>query len=189
MDGLDELERLDAMLQYQHDTSVAPTLYHEAWLSFLPDVAGRALDVGSGSGRDANWLASLGWYVTAVEPSSSWSVDAYDGSIELVNDSLPNLLSLFSQPQYDLVLVSNVWPALSRIEQQQSLIRLYGLIKEKGLLVITWSSADVKDGTVDEVALQHALIIEGDDFLNPGERLFTAILSANSLTQHDRDLA
>jgi len=191
MDGIDELERLDAMLQYQLDTAVAPTLYHEAWLSFLPDQAGRALDVGSGSGRDANWLASLGWKVTAVEPMLMCPVETYEDGIELLEDCLPNLLTLFSKPQYDLVLVSNVWPCLSRIEQQQSLIRLYGLIKPDGLLVITWSSSDVSEDTVDEVALQNALVIEGDDFLNPGGRLYTAILSSASLAENNEvsDLA
>ena len=29
-----------------------------------------ACDIGAGSGRDANWLASNGWEVVAVEPST-----------------------------------------------------------------------------------------------------------------------
>jgi len=33
-----------------------------------------ALDVGAGSGRDANWLAAKGWQVTATEPAEPITV-------------------------------------------------------------------------------------------------------------------
>src|SRR5690606_32527632 len=48
--------------------AVAAETVHAALLSFLPQGAGLlALDVGAGSGRDAAWLAGLGYEVVAVE--------------------------------------------------------------------------------------------------------------------------
>ena len=50
--------------------SVSADIVHAALLEFIP--RGRdliALDVGAGSGRDAAWLASLGYEVVAVEPA------------------------------------------------------------------------------------------------------------------------
>ena len=38
-------------------------------VNLLPRPPGRALDVGAGTGRDAAWLARLGFQVVAVEPS------------------------------------------------------------------------------------------------------------------------
>ncbi len=52
-----------------HYESVAADVVHGALLEFVP--RGRdllALDIGVGSGRDAAWLASLGYGVVASEP-------------------------------------------------------------------------------------------------------------------------
>ena len=48
--------------------SLDPEALHASWSHFIPDDPGIALDVGAGSGRDANWLAEKGWDVVAVEP-------------------------------------------------------------------------------------------------------------------------
>ena len=48
--------------------SLKPESLHASWSHFIPDDPGIALDIGAGSGRDANWLASKGWDVVAVEP-------------------------------------------------------------------------------------------------------------------------
>lgn len=45
--------------------SVTPNQFVAAELADLP--AGRALDLAAGEGRNAIWLASLGWEVTAVD--------------------------------------------------------------------------------------------------------------------------
>ncbi len=174
-------DRLKSLYEYYR--SVEMSSYHESWIDFLPRSPGTALDIGAGSGRDADWLSKRGWKVTAVEPNPQWArLQKVNKSIEWVSDTLPNLLALFSKPQYDLVLVSNVWPSLSRIEQQQSLIRLFGLVKEFGILVITWSSADVDLDHVDQLTLQNALIIESDDRLNKGEKQMVAVFSSKALS-------
>ncbi len=48
-----------------------------AWLrDSLPAVPACVLDIGAGSGRDAAWLASLGFDVVAVEPSAAMVKEA-----------------------------------------------------------------------------------------------------------------
>lgn len=43
-----------------------------AWFrDVLPAAPACVLDIGAGSGRDAEWLASLGYEVIAVEPSAA----------------------------------------------------------------------------------------------------------------------
>src|SRR6476659_6259622 len=48
--------------------SVTPNQFVAAELADLPP--GRALDLAAGEGRNAIWLASLGWQVTAVDFSA-----------------------------------------------------------------------------------------------------------------------
>ena len=68
-----------------------------AWFrDFLPTAPACVLDIGAGSGRDAAWLASLGFDVVAVEPSAAMVQEARrfhpDAPIHWIEgDSLPGL--------------------------------------------------------------------------------------------------
>jgi SAM-dependent methyltransferase len=50
---------------HDHVWSVTPNQFVERELADLPP--GRALDLACGEGRNAAWLASLGWHVTGVD--------------------------------------------------------------------------------------------------------------------------
>lgn len=70
---------------------------------------GRALDLGAGEGRNAVWLASIGWTVTAVDFSraglerASAMADDADVAVELV---LADVAEYVPQPAaYDLVVL------------------------------------------------------------------------------------
>ena len=56
----------DFFNQYE---SEAAEIIHNSWASHLKGTDGLALDIGSGSGRDALWLAQKGYEVFAVEPA------------------------------------------------------------------------------------------------------------------------
>ena len=49
-----------------HDRLDSPSPWVERWAPLIP-AAGRVLDVASGSGRHARWLATLGYTVDAVD--------------------------------------------------------------------------------------------------------------------------
>lgn len=109
---------------------------------YIGDCHGLALDVGSGSGRDAAALASKGFQVVAVEPSSrmrALAQDYYVGSdIYWVDDSLPLLSKIkSSNKKFDLILLSAVWMHLAEHEQAKSLEVLSSLLTDKGKLIIT----------------------------------------------------
>ena len=66
------IEHYSKKAQHYYDlyNSVDAESVHSDWKAFLQNTkAGTALDVGAGSGRDANWLAEQGWKVTAAELS------------------------------------------------------------------------------------------------------------------------
>lgn len=133
-------------LSQQYD-SLASEQVHAAWLSHLPAVqptSNKALDLGAGSGRDAAWLASMGWDVLAVEPSSGLrdigSESTAQQSVSWLDDTLPQLADI--QASYDssfrLILASAMWMHLTPDEQVIACERLQQLATDDAVIVITW---------------------------------------------------
>src|SRR5688572_27986855 len=95
--------------------SVPADAVHAVLLDFIP--CGRdliALDVGAGSGRDAAWLASLGYEVVAAEPAAGMRLEAQrrhpDPRIRWLDDRLPDLSGVHRLGiAFDLILLSAVW--------------------------------------------------------------------------------
>ena len=115
---------------------------HRSWIEkHLPEKPGFACDIGAGSGRDANWLASHGWDVVAVEPSASMRELATAKShpnVTWLDDSLPNLNTLRALGhRFDLVLLSAVWMHVPPTSRERAFRILSELLKPSGVLVIS----------------------------------------------------
>jgi len=121
--------------------SLSPDVVHSAWKHLLPEQPGRAADIGAGSGRDANWLAELGWDVVAVEPEVAFRQDAMANShpqVRWLDDRLPGLARLREMDtRFKLILVSAVWMHLSPEQREVALGVLSDLLASGGLLVIS----------------------------------------------------
>ena len=115
---------------------------HNSWVKrHLPAKPGFACDIGAGSGRDANWLASMGWDVVAVEPSAGMRELARDKShpnVTWLEDALPHLNMLRSLGhRFDLILLSAVWMHVPPTSRERAFRILSELLKPSGVLVIT----------------------------------------------------
>lgn len=136
---------------YQYESVNAEEVHHQ-WLALLNNIKpGKALDVGAGSGRDARFLTSRGFAVTAVEPADALRVLAEKLSqqlpIQWLSDLLPDLPKVQAlQQQFDLVLLSAVWMHLSSDERHQALSVLCSLLAHDGLLVLTLRHGSFNDG-------------------------------------------
>ncbi len=122
--------------------SVEAESVHASWSHILKEKEpGVALDVGAGSGRDARWLASLGWKVVAVEPATALrqgASTAQSKNITWCDAALPVLASLPDSPKrYSLILLSAVWMHLPEIDRTDALSRLKDLLASDGCLVIS----------------------------------------------------
>ncbi|MDP5052571.1 MAG: class I SAM-dependent methyltransferase, partial [Congregibacter sp.] len=127
---------------YSQYSAMDPALVHISWAeAHLPSSPGLACDLGAGSGRDANWLAAMGWDVVAVEPSGPMRDRAKASSharIEWLDDVLPDLKSLCARGlHFDLVLLGAVWMHLLPGTRERAFRVLSELLKPKGVLVIT----------------------------------------------------
>ena len=129
--------------------SVSPARVH-GWLKdLLPSAPATVLDVGTGSGRDAAWLAGRGHSVVAVEPSARLRTIARerhdDPSIQWVADSLPGLKRTFRTGlAFDFILVSAVWMHVAPADRSRAFRKLITLLKPGGCLAIT-----LRDGPVE----------------------------------------
>jgi SAM-dependent methyltransferase len=130
---------------------------HKSWIEkHLPLQPGFACDIGAGSGRDANWMASLGWDVVAVEPSAKmrelavFSPSAHPNAhasahpnVTWLDDSLPHLYKLRGLGhRFDLILLSAVWMHLPAAARECAFRILSELLKPAGVLVITLRHGD-----------------------------------------------
>ncbi len=156
------IEHYSEKAQHYFDlyNSVDAESVHGDWKAFLQDAkAGTALDVGAGSGRDANWLAEQGWKVIAAEPADELRNLAQansHNSVTWCNALLPALTAL---PQaikaYDLILLSAVWMHLPETERPHALKRLAELLSDSGTMYIS-----LRFGPNDEARPMHPVSYE-----------------------------
>lgn len=98
------------------------------------------LDIGCGSGRDANWLESLGNQVTAIDPSQSLlklAKNKHGEKIEWLVNSLPHLKGFSPKNKFDLILISAVWMHIPLNLRKASLIRIKEFLAVDGHVIIT----------------------------------------------------
>jgi SAM-dependent methyltransferase len=108
---------------------------------------GLVLDIGSGSGRDSNWLAARGHRVISVEPAKGLRdlarANARPGVIHF-DTSLPGLdgIDRFVDG-FDLILCAAVIMHLDRLERREALRNIAKLLKDDGKAraVITYKIA------------------------------------------------
>ena len=121
--------------------SLNPESLHGSWSSFIPENPGIALDIGAGSGRDANWLADKGWDVIAVEPCKEFREQAQQNSHPNViwqYDELPELKSLRTAGhRFNLILLSAVWMHVSPNRRERAFRIISELLAPGGILVFT----------------------------------------------------
>lgn len=129
----------DVATQYD---SVTPESVNEWLRDLLPPPPALVLDVGSGSGRDAEWLASLGHEVVAVEPSDAMREFARrqhpNPKIRYLPDQLPELTkTLRCGLSFDFILVNAVWMHVAPGDRQRAFRKLVTLLKPRGVIAIT----------------------------------------------------
>lgn len=108
----------------------------------LPTAPCSILDLGSGTGRDAAWFASMGHRVVAAEPVEPLRLAAMSlhrsPMIEHVDDGLPELAVLLSRGQtFDCVMLTGVWSHLDKAERVRAMPNMARLLRPEGLLIMS----------------------------------------------------
>jgi SAM-dependent methyltransferase len=121
---------------------LSPEKVNVDWSPYIPATKSLILDIGSGSGRDAAWLAEMGHEIVAVEPVDKLRKKSEElhphPSIQWINDWLPALTKVYKlNLRFDLILVSAVWMHISPGLRERSFRKLVNLLKPGGTLILT----------------------------------------------------
>ena len=100
------------------------------------------LDIGSGTGRDAAWMAGQGYRIIAVDPSMSMLDIARDlhsnPGIQWIQDRLPDLgANDFTGAKFDMILCNAVWMHIAPNDRINALKRIKSLLTLGGSTFIT----------------------------------------------------
>lgn len=141
---------------------------HPNILAHLSRSRVKILDVGAGSGRDANALALRGHQVWAVEPSKELSKIGkakHHENIKWINDRLPDLESLNEEKStFDLILLSAVWMHIQPDERNKALCTLVELLNKNGLLIITLRMGEINEALMMFPVCKDELITQSKAF-------------------------
>jgi SAM-dependent methyltransferase len=124
---------------------------HRAIRHLIPTPPCRVLDIGSGTGRDAAWFASLGHRVVAVEPTDALRLSAMalhpSPQVEWFDDSLPDLALLRSRGEtFDLVMLTAVWMHLDEPQRRRAMPNLAALARVNGTVIMKVRHGPVPPG-------------------------------------------
>ncbi len=122
--------------------SVPAEKIHNSWINYIDKTDSVILDVGSGSGRDAQWLAKKGFKVVAVEPAENLRNLAIKHNnhknITWLNDTLPKLKTTHQLDiKFDFILLSAVWMHISQDSRESAFKYMTNLLNRGGKLVIS----------------------------------------------------
>jgi SAM-dependent methyltransferase len=142
----------------------APNRFVEAEVRGM--TPGRALDLACGEGRNALWLDSLGWQVTAVDFSAGALEKGHSGGASQVVWTQADATTYESPEPVDLAVVCYL--QLAAEERGAAINRAAAALAPGGtLLVIAHDSRNLRDGTggpQDPAALYTARDIADDLF-------------------------
>jgi protein-L-isoaspartate O-methyltransferase len=154
--------------------NVSAETVHAPLLNFVPRECGLfALDVGAGSGRDAAWLASLGYEVVAAEPAAGMRSEGQqrhqDARIRWIDDRLPDLATTHRLAlAFDVILLSAVWMHVPLSSRERAFRKLVTLLKPGGRMLMSLREGPsdpnrpmwpAHPGEVEALAAAHGLAI------------------------------
>ena len=156
-----------------------------------------ALDIGAGSGRDAESLVELGYEVVAAEPAANMRSEGMKRhglkSIKWLDDRLPSLEALRrAGRRFDLILVSAVWHHVLPDDRPAAFRNIATLMRPGALLVMTLRHGPAPDGRpvvpadlgeVERLALDCGLetecAVETEDELERADLGWTSVMLRN----------
>lgn len=125
---------------------------HSFFLKHIPLKSSKIMDIGSGSGRDAEMFSNMGHSVVAVEPClellNSAKRTYARSNVNWIAGSLPQLKKVEHKRDYfDFILCSAVWHHIDDVERETALAVIASLLKPKGIFALSLRNGPAGVGT------------------------------------------
>lgn len=125
-------------------------IYERVWY-LLPEPPAQVLDIGAGTGRDADGFAGWGYRVTAVEPVAELREGAKrlhpSPDIQWIEDHLPNLTAVAGRKgAFSVVILSAVWMHLDEDERTVAMPIVSSLTAPGGVMIMSLRHGPVPEG-------------------------------------------
>ena len=159
--------------------SIPASENHRHVRHLLPDRPSSVLDIGSGTGRDAAWFASMGHRVVAVEPTDAMRLPAMalhpSPQIEWINDSLADLASLRARNStFDVVMLTAVWMHFDESQRRRAMPNLALLLGPGGMMIMKIRHGPVPQGRrMFEISAEETIALARVQGLHPVLQLRT----------------
>jgi len=163
----------EAKLLFERYESIPAEDAHRAILHLLPPSPSHVLDIGSGTGRDAAWLADIGHRVVAVEPTDEMRIPAMmihpSPNIEWLDDSLPNLAVVRRRDErFDLIMLIAVWMHLDAEQRRQAMPNVAALARAGATIIMKIRHGPVPAGRrMFEIPDEEIIEMAGTHDLHP----------------------
>ncbi|MEO1642752.1 MAG: class I SAM-dependent methyltransferase [Pseudomonadota bacterium] len=173
----------DLLVRYE---ALDPAEVNAHWRALFAPPPATVLDIGAGTGRDAAWLASLGYTVHAVEPTDPFRDAAMalhpEPQITWGDDALPGLTTTrASSETYDMVMLNAVWMHLDEAERTAAMPNLAALLTPKGRLYISLRHGPVPPGRrMFEVTADETIALAAAHGLTPLQNLRSGSIQAEN---------
>lgn len=114
---------------------------YEPVIDLLPAEPSRVVDIGAGTGRDADWLAAQGHSVLAVEPVEDFRNAGMERHVSpritWLDDQLPDLAKAERHGPFDLLTLSAVWHHLDVDARRTAMHSLRRMTAPGGMLILS----------------------------------------------------
>ena len=129
--------------------TIDPEILHADILKSLPPPPASVIDIGAGSGRDAQWFVSKDYRVLAVEPSETMLKEGQrlhpDPRIIWLEDSLPALSEVYRcGASFDVAMLSAVWMHIPPNRRERAFRRVVNLLKPNGVIAMRLKTKPVE---------------------------------------------
>lgn len=154
--------------------TISADVIHGWFRDLLPGPQAAVFDIGAGSGRDAAWLAALGYEVVAAEPASAMRMEAArlhpTARISWTDDALPDLAGVLRAGlSFDFVLVSAVWQHVHPSLRSRAFRKITSVLKPGALVVLTLRHGPDTDGrSTHPVSAEEIEVLARDHGLRGG---------------------
>ena len=131
---------------------------------YFPAPPGRVLDLAAGPGRDARYMADLGFDVTAVEPIETFRIRGAEVVPEArwIDDRLPELpVGAGLGERFDLILMCAVLHHLDPPDRAASIASLGPLLAPGGRAILSRKHMDAGDRAADRAELLEHIAAAG----------------------------